>query len=254
MRSLQAKRQLRGVHPLPARQAGRPLRGLHPLPSRQGETQLREVQPLSARQAEKQLRGLQRVPAPQAERRLCGVQPLPSRQGETQLRGVQSGTRGSAESKAGQARARERVDDGNHRIRVVTKTTVTDVKKCYKDYIDDAGKTTNNVHHINTAHEETRNTHKLILSVKTRKTDPVKSLRLCLHRHQGFSFPVTSRIDFHDRPHQHRKRVRKSVGRDRLEIQSRSMATSSKKLIDVTGQLVATVRKLFPQCVPVSCL
>ena len=159
MPARQAETLLRGLQPLSAWQAAKRLRGLQPLSARQAEALLRGVQPLSARQAEKQLRGLQRVPAPQAERRLCGVQPLPSRQGETQLRGVQSGTRGSAESKAGQARARERVDDGNHRIRVVTKTTVTDVKKCYKDYIDDAGKTTQTMYITSTPHTKKRETH-----------------------------------------------------------------------------------------------
>tara|TARA_B110000240_G_scaffold157596_1_gene175332 strand:- start:6263 stop:6556 length:294 start_codon:yes stop_codon:yes gene_type:complete len=80
------------MQPLPARQAEGQLHGMHPLPSREAEKHVREVHPLPPREAEKQLRG---------------VHPLPSRETETKLRSVQSGTRGSAELEAGQARAEE---------------------------------------------------------------------------------------------------------------------------------------------------
>jgi hypothetical protein len=100
---------------VPAREGEKHLPGVQPLPSRQAETQLRGVQSLPPRQAETRLQGVQLLPSRQAEKRLRGVQLLPSRQVETELRGVQSGTRGSAEFKAGQTRARERVDDGSYK-------------------------------------------------------------------------------------------------------------------------------------------
>ena len=79
--------------------------GVHPLPPRQAETALRGVLRVPSRQAETQLRGVQFLPRRQAEKELHGMQPLSSREAETKLRGVQSGTRGSAELEAGQARA-----------------------------------------------------------------------------------------------------------------------------------------------------
>ena len=159
MPAREGEKHLPGVQPLPSRQAETQLRGVQSLPPRQAETRLQGVQLLPSRQAEKHLLAVQPLPSWQAETALRGVQLLPSRQVETELRGLQSGTRGSAEFKASQTRARERVDDGNHRIRVVTKTTVTDVKKCYKDYIDDAGKTTQTMYITSTPHTKKRETH-----------------------------------------------------------------------------------------------
>jgi hypothetical protein len=127
----EGEKHLPGVQPLPSRQAETQLRGVQSLPPRQAETRLQGVQLLPSRQAEKHLLAVQPLPSWQAETALRGVQLLPSRQVETELRGLQSGTRGSAEFKASQTRARERVDDGSYK----TTSTMMEDYNVHQHYI-----------------------------------------------------------------------------------------------------------------------
>ena len=73
---------------------------------------------MSPRHGEKQIRKVHPLPLREGERQLREVHPLPPWLAEKQLRGVQTGTRGSAEFEAGQARAREFARD-QARTRVV---------------------------------------------------------------------------------------------------------------------------------------